>query len=148
MARLFIRGKMMADDRVVEVRGTPGWLAPAVALLAILGIAGLGLAWHDATQLQALQQSVNNQFKTEQQDMSQKLAVIEQRQTQAEAASAGLTSDLGVVTKRLRVTQGELATARKESAQLRAEATQKMTELAETDTDVKNQLATKASTEE
>ena len=139
----------MADDRVVEVRsGTPGWLAPAVALLAILGIAGLGLAWHDATQLQALQQSVNSQFKADQENLSQKLAVIEQRQTQAETASAGLTSDLGVVTKRVRVTQGELAKARKDAEQIRAEAAQKMEELAQTDTDVKNQLATKATTDD
>jgi len=137
------------EDRVVEVRsGTPGWLAPAVALLAILGIAGLGLAWHDATQLQALQQSVNNQFKTEQQNTSQQLATIDQRQTQAEAASAGLTSDLGVVTKRVRVTQGELAKARTEAAQIRDDAAQKLAQLAETDTDVKNQLATKATSDD
>ena len=60
-----------------------------------------------------------------------------------------LQSDLDVVTKRLRLTQGDLKKARDEAAQaasqVRDEDAQKLTQL---DSDVKNQLATKASTDE
>jgi septal ring factor EnvC (AmiA/AmiB activator) len=56
-----------------------------------------------------------------------------------------LQSDLGVVEKRLRVTQSDLKKARDEEAKIREEDAQK---LAQMDTDVKSQLATKASTDE
>ena len=144
--------KNMADNQVrVEEyhREAPGWLAPAVGLLAIVGIAGLALGWYDASKISDMQQSVSGQMKTEQQDAAQKMAAIEQRQPQAETANAGLTSDLGVVTKKLRVTQSELQKARKdaaqEAAQIRDDDAQKLAEL---DTNVKTQLATKASSDD
>jgi len=128
---------------------TPGWVAPIMALLAIVAIAGLGLAWYDASQLQAMQNSVNGQFKTNQQSTSQEIAAVQQKLTQSDAATAGLTSDLGVVTKRLRVTQSELTKARKEAVetaqQIREDDAQKLAEL---NTTVNTQLATKASTDD
>jgi len=133
------------DNQVLEVRGTPGWLAPAVGVLAILGIAGLGLAWYNTSQMQVMRQSIDDQFTTERQNTAQQIATIEQKQAQAEAANAGLASDLGVVTTRLRITQSNLAKARTETAQIRDEAAQK---LAEMDSDVRNQLATKATTDD
>jgi len=140
----------MADNQVVEVqKGTPGWLAPAIGLLAIVGIAGVGLGWYDATQLTNVQQSVASQIKTDQQNTSQQIATIEQRQTQAETANAGFNSDLGVVTKKLRVTQAELQKARKEAsdeaAQVRDDAAQKLADL---NTNVTSALATKASSDD
>ena len=52
---------------------------------------------------------------------------------------------MSVVTKRLRLTQGELKTAREEATQIKADSDQK---LAEMDGAVKTELATKASTDD
>jgi hypothetical protein len=133
------------DDRVVEVHGTPGWIAPAVVLLALISLAGLGLAWYDSSQLQAAQQSFGSEMKTAQQNTSQQIAALQQKQTQSDAANTELQGDLGVVTKRLRITQGDLKKARDEEAQLRDESAQK---IAEMDTNVKTELATKASADD
>jgi hypothetical protein len=132
------------DDRVVEV-GVPGWIAPAIVILALVAIAGLGLAWYDSSQLQAAQQSFGNEMKAAQQNTAQQIATLEQKETQADAANTELQGDLGVVTKRLRITQGDLKKSRDEAAQIREESAQK---IAQMDTDVKSQLATKASSDD
>jgi hypothetical protein len=137
------------NPEVVEVnKGTPGWLVPAVVILAIVAIAGLGFAWYDWNQVQTAEQA-NGQLKAAEQSTAQQVATLEQKQTQADTANAALRSNLDVVTKRLGLTQGELKKAQNEAAQLAAqvrdEGAQKIAQL---DTDVKNQLATKASTDE
>jgi hypothetical protein len=137
------------SDQVVEGNnGTPGWVTAAIVILAIVSIAGLGLAWHNSTELQQAQQSFSGQMKTVAQNDSQQAAALEQKLAQANATSTGLQSDLGVVEKRLRVTQSDLKKARDEEAKVREEDAQKLAQLAQTDTDVKNQLATKASTDD
>ena len=134
------------SEQVVEGnQGTPGWVTAAIVILAIVSIAGLGLAWHNSTELQQAQQSFTGQMKTAAQANSQEVATLEQKLTQANSTSTGLQSDLGVVEKRLRVTQSDLKKARDEEAKIREEDAQK---LAQMDTDVKSQLATKASTDE
>jgi hypothetical protein len=132
------------SEQVVD-HGTPGWVTAAIVILAIVSIAGLGLAWHNSTELQQAQQSFTGQMKTAAQANSQEVATLEQKLTQANSTSTGLQSDLGVVEKRLRVTQSDLKKARDEEAKIREEDAQK---LAQMDTDVKSQLATKASTDE
>jgi len=135
-----------SDQVVVEdVHGTPGWVTAAIVILAIVSIAGLGLAWHNSTELQQAQQAFGSQMKTAEQTNTQQIAAFEQKLTQANATSTELQSDLGVVEKRLRVTQGDLKKARDEEAKIREEDAQK---LAQMDTDVKTQLATKASSED
>jgi hypothetical protein len=135
------------SDQVVveEVHGTPGWVTAAIVILAIVSIAGLGLAWHNSNELQQAQQAFGGQLKTAEQTSTQQIAAFEQKLTQANATSTELQSDLGVVEKRLRVTQGDLKKARDEEAKIREEDAQK---LAQMDTDVKSQLATKASSED
>jgi hypothetical protein len=135
-----------SDQVVVEdVHGTPGWVTAAIVILAIVSIAGLGLAWHNSTELQQAQQAFGAQMKTAEQTSTQQIATFEQKLTQANATSTELQSDLGVVEKRLRVTQGDLKKARDEEAKIREESAQK---LAQMDTDVKSQLATKASSDD
>src|ERR1700719_5127771 len=134
------------SEQVVEGNhGTPGWVTAAIVILAIVSIAGLGLAWHNSTELQQAQQAFGGQIKTAEQTSTQQIATFEQKLTQANATSTELQSDLGVVEKRLRVTQGDLTKARDEEAKIREESAQK---LAQMDTDVKSQLATKASSDD
>ena len=137
-----------SDQVVEEHHGIPGWVTAAIVILAIVSIAGLGLAWHNSTELQQAQQSFSGQIgqmKTAAQSDSQQVAALEQKLAQANTTSTGLQSDLGVVEKRLRVTQSDLKKARDEEAKIKEEDAQK---LAQMDTDVKSQLATKASTDD
>jgi hypothetical protein len=134
-----------SDQVVAENHGTPGWVTAAIVVLAIVSIAGLGLAWHNSTELQQAQQTVSGQMKAAEQSSTQQVAALEQKLEQSNATSASLQSDLGVVEKRLRVTQGDLKKAHDDEAKIREEDAQK---LAQMDTDVKTQLATKASTDD
>src|SRR6266705_131028 len=103
------------SDQVVEGNhGIQGWVTAAIVILAIISIAGLGLAWHNSTELQQAQQAFSGQMKTAADNSSQQVAALEQKLTQANATSNGLQSDLGVVEKRLRVTQSDLKKARSE----------------------------------
>ena len=52
----------MVENPEVVNNGTPGWLVPAVVILAIVSIAGLGFAWYDSNQLQMAEQA-NGQLK-------------------------------------------------------------------------------------
>jgi len=77
--------------------------------------------------------------------MQQDVSSLKDRLAQDEKANTDLQGDLNVVTKRLRITQGQLKTARAEAAKLNDETSQKLTAL---DTSVKGELATKASSDE
>jgi hypothetical protein len=127
---------------------TPGWLVSAIVVLAIVSIAGVGLAWNESTRLQDLQATMGGQIKTSQQDADQKISSLQQKQQQADAATTALQSDLGVVTKRLRLTQGELKTARDEAAQIRDDAQKQIAEVDSNVSSVKTELSTKASADD
>src|SRR5215469_3208693 len=134
-----------SEQVVEENHGIPGWVSAAIVILAIVSIAGLGLAWHNSTMLQQAQQTFAGQMKTAADNNSQQIAALEQKLAQANSASTSLQSDLGVVEKRLRVTQADLKKSRDEEAKIKEEDAQKLAQL---DTDVKGQLATKASTDD
>jgi hypothetical protein len=138
------------DDRqdVAVYEGSPGWMAPAIIVLALAAIAGMGFGWYDYSRINDNQQAMaaqTTQMKTTQDGAAQQIAALDQRLTQADSVNAGLQSDLGVVTKRLRVTQGDLKTARDEAAKIRTDGEQKIADL---NGNVTTQLATKASTDD
>src|ERR1700688_3282356 len=139
----------MNDRQEVAVyEGTPGWMAPAIIFLAVLAVAGVGFGWYDYSRINDDQQTMAAQtthMKTTQDGAAQQIAALDQRLTQEDSSNAGLQSDLSVVTKRLRLTQGELKTARDEAVQTRTDSEQKIADL---NTNVTTQLATKASTDD
>ena len=127
---------------------TPGWLVAAVLLLAIVSVAGFGLAWQNQTRMQQLNQDYTTQFKTAQQERAQHTEAVnalEQRLGKATEESTALRSDMAVVTRRMRVTQSDLTKARAEAAQIRDEGSKQLEAM---DSAVKSQLATKASSEQ
>jgi len=77
--------------------------------------------------------------------MAQDMSSLKDRLAQDEKSNADFQGDLNVVTKKLKITQGQLKTARAEAAKLNDETTQKLTAL---DTSVKGELATKASSDD
>lgn len=126
-------------------RGTAGWLIAAVAVLGVVAVVGLVIGHNASTQGQAIQQSMDNQVKTMQMDFTSQISQLQQHLTQADTTNAGLQSDLGVVTKKLRLTQGDLKKAREEAENIRTEDQQKIDEVNGT---VTSALATKASTDD
>ncbi len=88
---------------------------------------------------------LENKVKALQTDFTGQVAQLQQHQTQTDTANSGLQSDLSVVTKRLRLTQGDLRKARQEAEEIKTESEQK---IAEMDGAVKTELATKASTDD
>jgi chromosome segregation ATPase len=136
----------MTEEREVVVhQGTPGWIAPAVIVLGILAVVGLWIGWSATSRAQDTHQALTADMKTMRQGIDKDITLLQQRLATAESTNAELQGELSVVTKRLRLTQGELKKARDEAEQIRDDNAQK---LAAMDTAVKGELATKASTDE
>jgi hypothetical protein len=133
------------DRSDIGNRGVPGWVIAAVAVLGVVAIVGLVMGHNASTQTTEVQQSFDTKVKSLQTDFAGQIATLQQHEAQADTANAGLQSDLTVVTKRLRLTQGDLKKARDEAETIRTEAQQK---IAEVDANAKTQLATKASTDD
>jgi len=138
----------MIEEREEVIHQTPGWIAAAIGVLAILALVAIGFSYYDYTTISANQQATSAQFKTAQQDATQQVAALDKRLTASDAANAALQSDLGVVTKRLRLTEGELKQARDESAKIRSDSEEKIADLNNNVSTVNTQLATKASSDD
>jgi len=138
----------MTEEREIRTevhQGSPGWIVPAVILLGILAVAGVWIGWSATGRAHDTQQTLSADIKTLKQGFDHDVALLQQRVTAAEGTNAQLQGELSVVTKRLRLTQGELKQAKEEAAQIRED---NATKLAAMDTAVKTELATKASTEQ
>src|ERR1700681_1793260 len=136
----------MSEDKFMETRTeSPAWTLPAIIVLGLLAIGGLAFGWNASSKLDSTQQSVAAQLKTTQQAVQQDVSSLKDRLAQDEKTNTDLQGDLNVVTKKLKITQGQLKTARAEAAKLNDETTQKLTAL---DTSVKGELATKASSDD
>jgi hypothetical protein len=129
------------NENASVTAATPRWVGLALAVLAILSAASLGVAWNASNRAAAAEESLAAQAQLEQKSGQ----AVTQRLTQSEETSARLQSDLGMVTDKLKLTQGELSRARTASKKLQ-EAYAK--ELDDVENAVRNELATKASTEE
>jgi hypothetical protein len=137
------------QDRSFDVRrSVPAWMLAVVAILGVVALVALMVGHNAMTQGQVIQQSFENKVKAIQQDFTNQVAQLQQHQAQADAADASLQGDLGVVTKRLRLTQGDLNKARLEAARIKTDNEQKVAELDAINGAVKTELATKASTDD
>src|SRR5438270_11898935 len=135
----------MFDEHIIETRETPAWQLPAIVVLGLIAVGGLWFGWNASSKLDSTQQAVATQLKTAQQSMQQDVSSLKDRLAQDEKANTELQGDLNVVTKRLKITQGQLKTARAEATKLNDETTQKLTAL---DTSVKGELDTKAASDD
>ena len=135
----------MADEKFVEQRNSPGWVVPAVVLAAIAGLAGIGVGWMATSHADQVQQSLENELKGAKADYTSQIASIQQHEGQVDATDTQLQTDLDTVTKKLNITQGQLAKARKQEADDVQASEQK---IADVNTTVTTQLATKASSDD
>ena len=113
--------------------GSPRWMGIAVVGLAILSLVGVGLAWNAGGHARDAEQALAAQAKTFQQTQDG----ITQRMAQAERTNAGLQAEVNLVGDKLKLTEGQLATARSQVKESRADYTKKLN-------DVQTTLATKA----
>jgi hypothetical protein len=116
--------------------GSPRWMGIAVAGLAILSLVGVGLAWNAGNHAREAEQALAAQTKTFQQ-AQQTQDGLTQRIAQAERTNAELQSEVNLVGDKLKLTEGQLSTARSQVKESRADYTKKLN-------DVQSTLATKA----
>jgi uncharacterized protein (DUF2141 family) len=135
----------ITEERLVEPRRESSWHLPAIIVLGLIALGGLGFGWNASTKLDTTQQSVSNQLKAQEQSVQQDVSALRERLAQDEKANADLQGDLKVVTDKLKITQGQLKKSREESSKQNNETTEKLTAL---DTSVKGELATKATSDD
>jgi hypothetical protein len=134
----------MSDEHIIE-REAPAWHLPAMIVLGLIAIGGLYFGWNASAKLDTTQAAMASQLKSAQQSMQQDVSSVKDRLAQDEKANTDLQQDLNVVTKKLKITQGQLKVAREETTKLNDETTQKLTAL---DTSVHSELATKATSDD
>jgi chromosome segregation ATPase len=126
-------------------RESPSWHLPAMIVLGLIAIGGLWFGWNASSKLDSTQQAMTAQIKSSEQAVQQDVSSLKDRLAQDEKANADLQGDLTVVTKKLKITQGQLKTAREEATKLNDATSQKLTAL---DSSVHSELATKATTDD
>src|SRR5712692_6458573 len=117
----------MSEDHIIETSSGPSWQLPDIVILGLVALGGLGFGWNASSKLDATQQQVAAQVKTVQQSVQQDMSSLKDRIAQNEKSDTDLCVDLTVVTKKLRITQGQLKAAREEAAKLHDDSTQKIT---------------------
>ena len=139
---------MSDQEYVVETKNNPTWHLPAIVVLGLLALGGLGWAWSNSAKLDANKAAVLEQVKTVQQSVQQDMTTLKERIVQDEKTNSDLQGDLKVVTDKLKITQGQLKKARQEATEINTTATETKEKLTALDTSVHSELASKASTEE
>jgi len=133
------------QEQIVESKPSSSWQLPAIIVLGLVALGGLGFGWNASSKLDSTQQAVSTQLKATQQTVQQDITSLKDRVAQDEKANTELQSDLKLVTNKLRITQGQLKKAREEATQLNEATAKKLTAL---DTSVHTELATKATSDD
>jgi len=105
--------------------GSPRWMGMAVVGLAILSLVGVGLAWNAGGHAREAEQALAAQTKT----FLQTEDGITQRMAQEERTNAELQSEMNLVGEKLKLTEGQLTTARSQVKQSRADYAKKLNEV-------------------
>jgi hypothetical protein len=137
--------KNMSDERqdvvIADEATAPRWVGIVVVALAVVSLLALGAGWTASTRSKQLEQSLASQA----QQFKQNDDVISQRLAKAEDTNAQLQGELSVVTDKMKLTEGELSKARSQAKKIKADDAK---ELAEMQNQTNAQLATKASVDD
>ena len=138
----------MSDERhdvqnvvVADEAAAPRWVGIIIVVLAIVSLAALGIGWSASNHSKSLEESLASQN----QQTKQSEDVLSQRLAKAEDTNAQLAGELSVVTDRMKLTQGELASARLQAKKIKDDDAK---ELAEMQNQTTAELATKASVDD
>ena len=135
----------MADENIRESKGSPAWQLPAIVVLGLLAVGGLVIGWNASSKLESTQKAVEAQVTAVKQKVDQDLTGVKDRLAQSEKTNTELQGNLKVITKKLKITEGQLGVSRAEASKLLQETSQKLTDL---DSSVKTGLAAKANNED
>jgi hypothetical protein len=113
--------------------GSPRWMGMAVIGLTILSLVGVAMAWNAGDHARNAEQALSAQTKTLQQSQDG----VTQRLAQEERTNAELQAELNLVGDKLKLTQGQLASARKQAKASQADYSKKLD-------DVQTTLSSKA----
>lgn len=120
--------------------GTPRWVWMSVGVLAAVSILGLAVGWNATTQARKTEEALASQNR-QSKELGQNLETLNQRLVQAEDVNTHLQNELLAVTDKLKMTQGEIVTARRQNSQIGDDYAQKLN-------GVQSALAGKASTDD
>jgi len=120
---------------------TPRWVGLAVGILGAISLVALGVGWTASSRSAANEQNLAAQLQAAKQNE----AVLGQRLAKAEDLNAQIQGELSVVGDKLKLTQQDAARARAQAKKIQ-DADAK--EIADMQTDVNGQLATKASVDD
>jgi chromosome segregation ATPase len=129
----------------METRSGSSWQLPAIIVLGLIAVGGLGFGWNASSKLDTTQQALTAEVSKAKESLQQDVSSLKDRIAQDEKANADLQGDLKVVTDKLKITQGQLKKTRQETTKLNDETKQTISAL---DTSVHTELAAKAGTEE
>ncbi len=136
---------MTEHQETVQVNeGSPRWLGVAIVALAVVSLIALGVGWSASTHVREAQQAATN----DNQVLRKNLDVLGQRLSQAESVNAQLQGDLSVVTDRLKLTQGELDKARRQTTKISQDYSKQLADVQDSVKSDENQLATKANADD
>jgi len=134
------REDMQSEEPRGERDGAPRWVWLAVVVLATVSVLGLAVGWNATTQAKRAEQALATQTG-QNKLVGQDLQALNQRLTQAEEINTQLQNQLVTVTDKMKMTQGEVTTARRQNGQIRDDYSKKLTS-------VQSELATKANAED
>jgi uncharacterized coiled-coil protein SlyX len=134
------RENMQAEESRNERDGAPRRVWLAVVVLATVSVLGLAVGWNATTQAKKAEQALATQTG-ENKLVGQDLQALNQRLTQTEEINTQLQNQLVAVTDKMKMTQGEVTTARRQNGQIRDDYSRKLTS-------VQSELATKANAED
>jgi len=134
------REDMQAEESHSWVEGAPRWVWLAVIVLAAVSVLGLGVAWNATTQAKRAEQTLARQTG-QNKLVGQDLQALNQRLTQTEEVNTQLQNELVAVTDKMKMTQGEVTTARRQNSEIRDDYSKRLTS-------VQSELAGKANAED
>lgn len=129
-----------AQETQLTVSATPPWVPITVIALAALSVLGLGVAWHATKQAKSTAAALVTETGHDKL-VGQDLQALNQRLTEAEEVNTQLQNELVAVTDNLKMTQGEVVTARRKNGELRDDYSSKLS-------GVQSELARKANADD
>jgi uncharacterized coiled-coil protein SlyX len=119
------REDMQAEESRIEGDGTPRWVWLAVIVLAAVSVLGVGVGWNATTQAKRAEQALASQTG-QSKLVGQDLQALNQRLTQTEEVNTQLQNELMAVTDKMKMTQGEVTTARRQNGEIRDDYSKKL----------------------
>jgi len=126
---------------VPQDAAAPRWIGIVVVAVAVVSLVALGSGWSASTQSKSLEQTL----ATQAQQFKQNEDMLSQRLAKSEDTNAQLQGELSVVTDKMKLTHGELVQARAAANKIKEEDAKELTDL---QNQTNAQLASKASVED